>query len=84
MIPILATADALTAAAAAPLVVALVEAAKRAGLPAAYAPIAAVAFAIPLVALLGGAIDTEALVTGIVAGLSAAGLYSGTKAVAAK
>lgn len=74
--------DAATAAIAAPIVTGLVEAAKRAGLPAQYAGAAAVVLAVPVVVLLSGQADLEALITAIVAGLTAAGLYSQAKTLA--
>ncbi len=70
------------------VIVALVEGAKRLGLPARYAPLVAVAlglacglvaYLVRVVPSLGG--WAEAAGGGIVLGLVAAGLYSGTKSV---
>lgn len=70
------------------VIVALVEGAKRLGMPARWAPLVAV-----LLGLIGGVLAHlgtvapgvrqwyEAVGGGVVVGLSAAGLYSGTKAV---
>lgn len=65
-----------------PVVVGLVAIAKGVGLPSKYAPLAAVAFGAGLVALTGVAWQAF-LVQGIIAGLAAAGLYSGAKATVA-
>lgn len=60
-----------------PVIVALVAVVKRLGVPAKFLPVTAVILGIVLVFLTNGQ-HTEWL-AGIVAGLSAAGLYSGTK-----
>jgi hypothetical protein len=66
------------------LIVGLIEVAKKLGLPTRYAPAVAVVFGI--VFAVAYKIDTangswlEAVVTGIMVGLTAAGLYSGSKA----
>lgn len=71
------------------VIVALVEGAKRLGLPARWAPLAAVLLGLTCAVLshLGAVVPSvhrwyEAVGGGIVLGLSAAGLYSGTRAVA--
>ena len=61
------------------LTVGLVEVAKRVGLPAQYAPVVSIACGLGLAALvlpLGSALA----LSGIVVGLTASGLYSGTRA----
>lgn len=63
-----------------PITVGLVEVVKRGGLPVRYAPVVAVVFGVAGSFSIGGAI-TEVILGGIVVGLSAAGLYSGTSAV---
>jgi len=72
------------------VIVALVEGAKRAGLPTRWAPLLAVALGLACGLLAHAATVAprahlwyEAAGTGIVLGLSAAGLYSGTKAILA-
>ena len=76
------------AAIAAPIVLALVEAAKGAGLPSKWAAFAAIGFGVVITFLLVAADSgitsenwAEAILAGILGGLSAAGLYSGTQAV---
>lgn len=64
-----------------PVIVALVQGAKEMGLPGKYASIASMAFGIALVATTGPVSWSATLIQGIVAGLSASGLYSGGKAV---
>lgn len=71
------------------VIVALVEGAKRLGLPARYAPLVAVALGLVcgLAAYVARAVPSlggwvEAAGGGIALGLAAAGLYSGAKAVA--
>lgn len=63
-----------------PVVVGLVSIAKGVGIPSKYAPVASLAIGIALVALTGVAWQAF-VVQGIIAGLAASGLYSGTKAV---
>lgn len=67
-----------------PVVVALVQGAKVMGLPGKFAPIASIVFAIGLISLTGPVSAGAVLLQGIVAGLSASGLYSGGKAVASE
>lgn len=64
------------ALAAAPLVVGLVEVAKRSGLPTRWAGLASLLFGVLVALLIGDSWDRAAIVAGIAAGLSAAGLYS--------
>ncbi|HQX61847.1 MAG TPA: hypothetical protein PK593_00160 [Thermomicrobiales bacterium] len=66
-----------------PLVIALVELGKRAGLPNRWAGIVAAALGIALAALWALSVGRDvpaALWAGLIAGLSAAGVYSGQKA----
>jgi len=66
---------------AVPLIIGIVELAKRLGLPVKYASLFAVILGVAAAFLLeSGAIAQKAL-TGIVYGLSAAGLYSSAKTV---
>lgn len=61
-----------------PVVIGLVQVAKSIGLPTNYAPFASVIFGAGLVALTG--VEWQSvIVQGLIAGLAAAGLYSGTK-----
>lgn len=70
------------------LIVGLVEAAKRAGLPSRYAGLAAIGIGVALF-VAGVATQTwpeftpwwEAIIAGVIAGLTASGIYSGMKAV---
>jgi len=62
-----------------PVIIGAVEAAKRAGLATRYAPLLALGLAVGAVGLLSGSWDSQTLLEGVVAGLSAAGLYSGTR-----
>lgn len=66
-----------------PLIVALVSAVKTAGMKSRYAPILSIGLGLVLFYLFG---DNEGIVyrlfEGLLAGLSASGLYSGVKAVA--
>lgn len=77
----------LAGAAAVPLIVALVEAAKQAGLPARWAALLAVVLGLLLslgFQAAGGTSDSrgwaDATLAGLALGLSAAGLYSGARA----
>ena len=64
-----------------PATMGLVDVAKRAGLPSKYAPIVSIAVGISLgIATNIGNIQ-KGIFTGIAIGLSASGLYSGTKAL---
>lgn len=58
-----------------PVVIGLVEAIKRAGLSSRYSPIVSILLGVVLMYLFGGDIWE-----GLLAGLSASGLYSGVKA----
>ena len=66
--------------AAIPILLALVEAAKRFGIPAKYAPIVSIIGGIAY-GLFTGGLTVEAGLSGLVIGLSASGLYSGGKSV---
>lgn len=68
------------ALAAIPVIVGLVQVIKGIGLPSKYAPIASIALGVGVLAIVG--LTWQAyLIQGIIVGLSAAGLYSGGKAV---
>lgn len=62
-----------------PLVVGIIEAFKQIGLGARFAPVAALALGVLGAVLLGGGFDTTSLFQGVLAGLSASGLYSGVR-----
>lgn len=62
-----------------PIVLGVVQAAKSAGLPSRYAALVSIALGVLGAYTLGGFSNLN-LVQGIIAGLSAAGLWSGTKA----
>ena len=64
-----------------PIIVGLVQACKELGLTSRYAPLLSVLLGIAGAFLLGS--GSNAVLQGIVAGLSAAGLWSGTKATIA-
>ena len=61
------------------LVLGLVQVAKKAGMSSKYAPLLAVILGIVLAGLLGGFTADVCINTGLVAALSAMGLYSGAK-----
>lgn len=61
-----------------PIVLGLVEVAKRLNLPSKYAPLASILIGIGLVALTG-VIWQAVIVQGIIVGLAASGLWSGVK-----
>lgn len=63
-----------------PLVVGLVSVAKGLGLPGKWAPVASIALGIGLMTIAGGVWQAFVL-QGIIAGLAASGLWSGTKAI---
>lgn len=65
------------------LVLGLVQVAKIAGMKGKYAPALACALGIVLSGFLGGFTATVLIQTGLVAALTAMGLYSGTKATIA-
>ena len=60
-----------------PVILALVQGAKQAGLPTKWAPLLSLVLGVGGVWAISGGFD---LITGIVVGLSAAGLWSGTRA----
>jgi hypothetical protein len=67
------------------VVIALVEVAKSVGLPSRFAPLLSVLLGVGSLLLLAFFQPaTEIIFTGLVVGLSAAGLYSGVKATLAK
>jgi hypothetical protein len=63
-----------------PIVLGLVQVAKSAGLSSKWAPILSLALGIIGAGVIGWGISSEIIIQGIIAGLSAAGLWSGTKA----
>lgn len=66
---------------AVPIVLALVEVAKRSGLNSRWAPALSVALGLVLLGIWGNEVDVLGnLLEGLVAGLSASGVYSGVKA----
>jgi hypothetical protein len=65
---------------AVPVILALVEVAKRTGLPNKYAPVLSVVLGVVFVGIWGDSVLTDALFEGLVTGLTASGLYSGVKA----
>ena len=64
---------------AVPIIIGIIEVLKRAGLPDKYAPITALVLGVAWSFAIGGTSVTSVF-DGIVAGLSASGLYSGYKA----
>lgn len=62
-----------------PVVLGVVSAIKVAGLPDKWAPVASLVFGLVVAFVAGGTLLVEVL-GGLVVGLSASGLYSGTKA----
>jgi hypothetical protein len=73
----------LSAVGIVPIVVALVQVAKQINLPAKYAPIMAIVFGVVMAFFLEGGLNTHmghTVLNGVIYGLSASGLYSGTKA----
>ncbi len=63
-----------------PIVIGLIQVAKMAGLPSKYAPIGALILGVVGALILGGPIGV-AILSGLIVGLSASGLYSGVGAV---
>jgi hypothetical protein len=61
-----------------PVVVGLVHVVRKVGLSTKYAPVVSLAFGVVCAYLVGGS-ATTVIISGIVVGLSASGLYSGTK-----
>ena len=69
-----------------PLIIGLVQVFKGVGLPDRWAPVASLVFGVLAGVAIGsqtGLAPLEGVVTGIAFGLSASGLYSGTRALAA-
>lgn len=64
-----------------PILVAIVEMCKIAGLRSKYAPLLSVGLGVGLFALFGVGETLPVLFEGLVAGLTASGLYSGAKSV---
>lgn len=60
------------------VIIGLVQVAKTLGLPTQFAPLASLFFGVGL-AFLGSGISVTALMVGLVLGLTASGLWSGTK-----
>lgn len=65
-----------------PVVLGVVEAIKRVGMASRYAPLASLVLGVAGAYLIGGALN-EVVIQGLIAGLSAAGLWSGVKATIA-
>lgn len=63
-----------------PLIVALVQVAKSLGLASKWAPVLSILLGVGLLALVADTLPVT-IIGGILAGLSASGLYSGTKTV---
>lgn len=63
-----------------PVIIGIVAALKMAGLPSRYAPILSLLLGMSLAYFLSPIPNIENVVNGIIAGLSASGLYSGAKA----
>lgn len=63
-----------------PLIVALVQVAKTLGLASKWSPVLSILLGVGLLALVADTLPVM-IIGGILAGLSASGLYSGTKAV---
>jgi len=67
------------------IITGLTSVVKTIGLPSRFAPLTAIAIGLIIAFLNRGALPTDIVImTGIVAGLTSAGLYSGTKAVIGK
>ena len=66
------------------VVLGLTEAAKRSGLPSKWAPLVSVALGVAYSVAFGTDDRATRVVGGIIIGLSASGLWSGTKAVVGK
>lgn len=64
---------------AVPIVLALVEVAKRLGMGSKFAPIAAVVLGLGIFAVWGDGVLLDKLFEGLISGLTASGLYSGIK-----
>lgn len=62
-----------------PLIIGIVELFKKGGLPAKYSPFVAVFFGLVLGLIFMDLAVKEGIIVGIMLGLSASGLYSGTK-----
>ena len=71
-------------AVAAAITAGLVEATKRMGAPTRFAPAVAIVFGVAVVALESWPLSSTEALWGIMAGLTAAGLYSGVKTTAGK
>ncbi len=65
---------------AVPILIALVSAAKTAGLPSRYAPLLSVVLGIVAFMLFATGYPLDKVFEGLLAGLAASGLYSGVKA----
>lgn len=61
-----------------PVILGLVQVAKQVGLPSKFAPLVSIALGVGLVALTGASWQAD-IVQGIIAGLAASGLWSGSK-----
>lgn len=66
------------------LIVGLVQVAKRLGLPSRFAPLLSLLLGIALVSLGLKGISAASIFSGLIVGLSASGLWSGTKALSGR
>ncbi len=64
-----------------PVIVGLVAVAKEIGLPSRFASLVSLVFAVGITFLFTGQVSGVSVLIGIVTGLAASGLYSGTKSV---
>lgn len=71
----------LTLTLAVPVIIGIVEAIKKIGLSSTWAPIVSILLGMVVYFFWGEAFVAENLFTGLVAGLTASGLYSGVKTV---
>lgn len=63
-----------------PILIALIEVLKIAGLPSRYAPLFSLVLGVTGAAAVTMSVSPTTIVSGLVVGLSASGLYAGTKA----
>lgn len=61
------------------MVTALVELAKKLGLPSPYAPILSILISLGLIAVADRSVGVDLIIPAIIVGLAASGLYSGAK-----
>jgi len=63
-----------------PIILGITEVGKRLGIPTQYSPLIAILIGVVFAGLISG-FDVESILQGIVYGLSASGLWSGTKSI---